>query len=101
MEWYFYVIIILVILLGVSIFGIVNLVKKLEKLTEAFDEQVLYLKKLSYIIKDSRENINKLDEKGAFESDDEVGRFFEAVKKVQGILDNFILPEEYGKKEKE
>lgn len=75
--------------------------KVVESYEEIIDNQATYISKISYIIEDSRENINKLDDKGAFKSDDEVGRFFESLKEIQQLLNTFTVPKEYGKKEKE
>lgn len=100
MEWYYIVIGILFILVITGVFGIVNLLKKVEMAEDTVMKQVAYLRSISYIIKDSRDNLEKLDEKGAFQSDDEVGRFFQSLKLVQSTLDAFILPEDYGKKKK-
>ena len=88
----------LTLLLAITLYGIWNSIRKIEALEEGLDAQVAYIQKISDIIKDSRKNLDKLDEKGAFKSDDEVGRFFESMKEIQTILDTFTVPEEYGKK---
>ena len=44
-------------------------------------------------------HLQKLDEKGVFQSDDEVGYFFNNMKDIQKELDTFKLPKNYGKEE--
>ena len=46
-------------------------------------------------------HLRKLDEKGVFQSDDEVGYFFDKLKEIQKELDTYMLPENYGKEEKQ
>jgi cell division protein FtsB len=98
MELLYIFIAMLVVIVGLLIYGIYNTIRKLEKLEEVVDSQVAYIRKISDIISDSRDNINKLDQKGAFESDDEVGNFFKSLKQIQQILNTFIVPQGYGKK---
>jgi len=92
------VIIILSMILVLLFYGIYNAGKKIADMEDVIDTQVDYINKISYIIRDSKENLDKLDEKGAFKSDDEVGLFFESLKNIQKLLDSFIVPENYGKK---
>lgn len=88
----------LVVVVILLLYGIYNTIRKLEQLEDVVDTQVAYIKKISDIIIDSKESIEKLDQKGAFESDDEVGSFFKSLKEIQKTLNTFIVPEEYGKK---
>lgn len=94
-----YLIIAGLVVVGILLlYGIYNTIRKLEQLEDVVDTQVAYIKKISDIIIDSKDSIEKLDQKGAFESDDEVGSFFKSLKEIQKILNTFIVPEEYGKK---
>lgn len=88
----------LVVVVILLLYGIYNTIRKLEQLEDVVDTQVAYVKKISDIIVDSKDSIEKLDQKGAFESDDEVGSFFKSLKEIQKILNTFIVPEQYGKK---
>ena len=63
-------------------------------------DQTKYLQSISDTIRDSQKHLKSIDEKGTFESDDEVGYFFEQMKNVQKELDRYMLPDNYGKKEK-
>jgi len=78
-----------------------NLLIKVEKYEDVTVDQTAYLQNISTIIGESKKHLQNLDEKGVFQSDDEVGYFFEQMKLVQKELDRYILPDNYGKKEKQ
>ena len=79
---------VLVVILGYTTF---NLLRKNEKAEDIVVEYLIYLDKLSKIIEASDEKVKKLDHLGAFKSDDEIGFFFEQIKKIQDILNGFKL----------
>lgn len=89
----------LAVLLLISIVGIRNLIIKVEKYEDVVQDQTQYLQNISKIINESQKHLQNLDERGVFQSDDEVGLFFEAMKTVQEELNRYMLPENYGKKE--
>jgi hypothetical protein len=72
---------------------------KVEKYEDVTIDQTKYLQNISNIIKESNKKLNKLDERGVFQSDDEVGFFFKEIKTIQKDLNRYMLPENYGKKE--
>ena len=76
-----------------------NLLIKVEKYEDVTLDQTKYLQNISNLILDSQKHLQSLDERGVFQSDDEVGYFFEQMKNVQKELDRYMLPENYGKKE--
>ena len=86
------------IVLGIAIR---NLLVKVEKYEDITVDQTEYLQNISNVIKDSQKHLQSLDERGVFQSDDEVGYFFEQMKEVQKELDRYMLPQNYGKKEKQ
>ena len=93
----FYIIIgILVALLVLSSYIIRNLLVKTEEYEDVTQSQVKYLQNVSNIIGESKQHLQSLDEKGVFQSDDEVGEFFNAMKEVQEQLNNYMLPQNYG-----
>jgi type II secretory pathway pseudopilin PulG len=94
-------VIILSILSIVLLIAIRNILIKVEKYEDITLDQTTYLQNISNIIRDSQKYLKSLDEKGVFQSDDEVGYFFEQMKEVQKELDRYMLPENYGKKEKQ
>jgi len=85
----------LIILLGYSSF---NLLKKVERLEDIVKDQQQYMQRVSEVIEESRILIRTVDEKGVFESDDDIGAFFNYLKIIQGTLDSYKLPELNGKK---
>ena len=93
--------IILGILLVISVIALRNLLIKVEKYEDVVQDQVGYLQNISKTITESQKHLQNLDERGVFQSDDEVGLFFESMKTIQEELDRYMLPENYGKKESE
>ena len=93
-----FAIIFLFISLVVSLVAIRNLLVKVEKYEDITVDQTKYLQNISNLIVDSQKHLKSLDEKGVFQSDDEVGYFFEQMQNVQKELDRYMLPENYGKK---
>jgi len=87
---------IIVVTLGIAIR---NLLIKVERYEDITVNQTSYLQNISNLIVDSQKHLQSLDEKGVFQSDDEVGYFFEQMQNVQKELDRYMLPENYGKKE--
>jgi hypothetical protein len=65
------------------------LVRKNNALEKVVADQQQYINAIGIIINDSSETIKQLDNKGAFESDDEVGTFFRNIKEIQTILNQF------------
>ena len=67
------------------------LIRKNNQLEKVIADQQQYIDAVSIIINDSSETIKKLDNRGAFEADDEVGTFFQSIKEIQNVLDQFNL----------
>jgi len=87
------------LLLIVSIFAIYNLLVKVEKYEDVVQDQVKYLNNISATIAEAKMHLQKLDESGTFQSDDEVGYFFKQLQNVQEELNRYMLPTNYGKNE--
>lgn len=94
---------ILTVLLVVALYVIWNLNRKIVKQetiiqgqVEVVESQVDYLRKVSYLIQESKLYIDKLDERGIFRADDEVGVFFSFMKEIQDNINQFRLPDDYG-----
>ena len=79
---------VLVIALGYTTF---NLLRKFEKQEDILAGYLDYLDKLSRVIEVSDEKLKQIDSRGTFESDDEVGFFFQQIKGLQDILNDFQL----------
>ena len=77
---------VLVVVLG---FTTLNLLRKNEKQEDILAGYITYLDQLSRIIELSDEKLKKIDERGIFKSDDEIGFMYEQIKELQRILSNF------------
>ena len=71
-------------LLIVSLFAVWNLVKKNEILED-------FIAKQSEAINACDQRLKKIDDKGIFRSDDEVGWIFKEIIKIQEALNEFTL----------
>lgn len=83
--------VILVHLIELILIGGYLLIRKNNALEKVVSDQQQYIDAISIIINDSSETIKQLDNRGAFESDDEVGTFFRNLKEIQTVLDQFNL----------
>ena len=99
MEIFYIIIGILVAFSGTLVYIIRNLMVKVEKYEDVTLDQTEYLQNISNLIGRSKKHLQNLDERGVFQSDDEVGEFFNQMKAVQEELDKYMLPENYGKEE--
>ena len=78
----------MVVILGFTTF---NLLKKTETAEDIVLNYLLYLDKISKVIEISDKRLKKIDARGTFKSDDEVGFFFEEIKQIQKILNDFNM----------
>ena len=78
----------MVVVLGYTTF---NLLRKNEKQEDILMGYMSYLNKVSDIIEISDKKIKEIDARESFKSDDEVGFFFESVKQIQSILNQFNI----------
>ena len=85
------VIISLSILAVVLLYTTINLLRKNERAEDIVVGYLIYLDQISKVIEASDEKLKKIDQKESFKSDDEIGFFFEQVKKIQEILNEFKL----------
>ena len=77
---------VLVVVLGFTTF---NLLKKNEKQEDILASYITYLDQFSRIVELSDEKLKKIDERGIFKSDDEIGFMYEQIKELQRVLSNF------------
>jgi len=78
----------LVVILGYTTF---NLLRKNEKQEDILMGYMSYLNKVSDIIEMSDKKLKEVDARESFKSDDEVGFFFESIKQIQSILNQFNI----------
>ena len=87
--------IILTIILGLAVvilgFTTFNLLKKNERQEDILAGYMEYLSRISGIIELSDKKLKEIDHKGSFESDDEIGFFFQSVKQLQEALNAFQI----------
>jgi hypothetical protein len=82
-----------VIILGIMVvilgYTTINLLVKNEKAEDIIISQQKYISSISEIIQNSEKKIREIDEKEIFKSDDEIGWFFNELKKIQNILSQY------------
>ena len=81
---------VILILVGVIGYVIWNLMKKVEKLESMIDVQERYITDFYELVKQSEVKIKEIDSKQLFQSDDEVGFFFNNLKTIQEALSDYI-----------
>jgi predicted PurR-regulated permease PerM len=84
-------IILLLILSSVLGYIVYNLFNKVEILEQTVDIQEQYIAKFSNTLQFTGKRLQEIDDKGTFESDDEIGWFFESIKTLQRELNDFNL----------
>jgi competence protein ComGF len=86
---------ILVVVLGFTTFNLLKKTEKQEDMMVSQNEILVsyqsYLNKISGIIELSDKKLKEIDHKGSFESDDEIGFFFQSVKQLQEALNAFKI----------
>jgi len=75
----------------IMIYIIRNLLIKNEKQEDILTSYMVYLNKISEIIEMSDQKLKEVDARGHFQADDEVGFFFQSVKQIQEVLNNFKI----------
>ena len=76
----------MVVILG---YTTINLLFKNEKAEDIIVSQQKYISSIIEIINNSEKRLKEIDEKEVFKSDDEIGWFFNEVKKIQNILSQY------------
>lgn len=79
------------LLLVVASFILYNLVKKNESLEDYNVELEDFIKKQSEAIGICDRRLQQIDDRGIFISDDEIGWFFQEIKRIQEALNEFRL----------
>lgn len=69
--------------------GVFFLVRRNLALEKAVEQQRQYIDAISIIINNSNEKLKELDTLGAFQTDDEVGTFFQNLREIQTIINDF------------
>ena len=77
---------VLVVILGFTTF---NLLRKNEQQEDILMSYLEYLDTISKVIEASDKKLKEIDHSGVFKADDEVGTFFDSIKEIQDILNDF------------
>jgi len=87
----------LIIIVILLCFLTINLLRKSERYEDMIEDQNQLLNNQNQTLlnifnslKESRDFINKVDDQGIFQSDDEVGTFFGYLKDIQTTLDSYF-----------
>lgn len=80
----------LTLLIAVEGYVIYNLLYKVERYETTILNQTQILNNLYNVIYDMNLKLKEIDDRGTFESDDEVGFFFSELKQMQSTLNQFI-----------
>ena len=75
----------------ISFFIIRNLILKNEKQEDMVKQYEDFITKQSEAINACSQRLNQIDDKGIFQSDDEIGWFFKELQKIQEALNEFTL----------
>lgn len=81
--------ILIIHLIEVAIIGGVLLIRRNSALEKAVNEQRQYIDAISIIVANSDAKLRELDTLGAFQTDDEVGTFFQNLREIQTIISDF------------
>ena len=76
-------------IIELAVIGGVLLIRRNAALEKAVVEQRQYIDAISIIVTNSDAKLRELDIQGAFESDDEVGTFFNNLREIQNIISDF------------
>jgi hypothetical protein len=79
---------ILVVILGYTTF---NLLRKAEKLEDLISKYSDFVKEFGDEIDAADKRLKQIDDKGLFNSDDEIGWFFEQIKVIQKSISRFKI----------
>lgn len=88
-----YIIISLSVLVVVFLYTTFNLLRKNEKYEDLTEGYRVFILRFQQQVRESDKRIKEIDSKGTFKSDDEVGYFFNELKKIQDSLTNFRVEE--------
>ncbi len=86
--------VIIIINIGIFIFGLLgyvifNLLRKNEELEDMNVIQDNYIRNISTIMTESNKKIKEIDSKQIFQSDDEIGWFFQGIKEIQDLINEY------------
>ena len=81
------------ILLGIAIILLTFVSYMLILALRRINDYEQFIIQFDQIVSYCSEQIKRIDDRGTFESDDEVGTFFEQLKQLQSLLNNIFEPQ--------
>ena len=82
---------ILVLIVAILGYATFNLLQKNEKAEDIIISYRDFILKFQDTIGKTQKRLNQIDEKGMFKSDDEIGWFFNEIKRLQKQIDSFNI----------
>ena len=87
---------IILINVGILVFGTIsyiiwNLLRKNERQEDIINTQNEYIQTISTIMTESNKKIKEIDSKQIFQSDDEIGWFFNGIKEIQELINEYNI----------
>ena len=88
--------IIILINVGLLVFGTIsyiiwNLLRKNERQEDIINTQNEYIQTISNLMSESNKKIKEIDSKQIFQSDDEIGWFFNGIKEIQELINEYNI----------
>tara|TARA_B100001939_G_C16413100_1_gene393179 strand:- start:18 stop:311 length:294 start_codon:yes stop_codon:yes gene_type:complete len=88
--------IIILINVGLLVFGTIsyiiwNLLRKNERQEDIISTQNEYIQTISNLMSESNKKIKEIDSKQIFQSDDEIGWFFNGIKEIQELINEYNI----------
>ena len=85
-----FIILIGVVLLGLVVYVIYNLLKRIEKCEDIIEEQDNILTGLREVVRYSSEKLKEHDTRGHYSSDDDLGNYFKTLLEVDKVITEYI-----------
>jgi len=87
---------IILVNVGLLVFGTIsyiiwNLLRKNERQEDIINTQNEYIQTISTIMSESNKKIKEIDSKQIFQSDDEIGWFFNGIKEIQELINEYNI----------
>ena len=87
---------IILVNVGLLVFGTIsyiiwNLLRKNERQEDIISTQNEYIQTISTIMSESNKKIKEIDSKQIFQSDDEIGWFFNGIKEIQELINEYNI----------
>ena len=80
-----------IIIVGIISYIIWNLLRKIERQEDIISTQNQYIQTISTIMSESNKKIKEIDSKQIFQSDDEIGWFFNGIKEIQELINEYNI----------